>query len=137
MMMMIIIILAAYSDGESALIFFNYYQYFNLESTSLFVKKCYARRNEAKQMTTFGMHYVWTVTCPLTVTFSCSRSVSTRLVHKVGSRGVPSLKEPLSITLEWSTDHECFAMFDSLAHVLKFLICSFLRVSKQRPVSPS
>ena len=51
-------------------------------------------------------------------------------------------KEPLSMTLElsksmrWSNDHACFAMFEPLAQVLTFLICSFLRVSKQRPVSP-
>ena len=51
-------------------------------------------------------------------------------------------KEPLSMTLElsksmrWSNDHACFAMFDPLAHVLTFLTCSFLRVSKHRPVSP-
>ena len=51
-------------------------------------------------------------------------------------------KEPLSMTLElsksmrWSNDHACFAMFDPLVHVLTFLTCSFLRVSKHRPVSP-
>ena len=39
-------------------------------------------------------------------------------------------KEPLSMTLElsksmrWSNDHACFAMFNPLAHVLTFLICS-------------
>ena len=49
-------------------------------------------------------------------------------------------KEPLSMTLEllksmrWSNDHACFATFDPLAHVLIFMICSFLRVSKHRPV---
>ena len=51
-------------------------------------------------------------------------------------------KEPLSVTLElsklmqWSNDPACFAMFDPLAHVLTFLTCSFLPVSKDWPVSP-
>jgi len=51
-------------------------------------------------------------------------------------------KEPLLMTWElsksmrWSNDHACIAMFDPLAHVLTFLICTFLRVSKHRPVSP-
>ena len=51
-------------------------------------------------------------------------------------------KEPLSMTLElsksmrWPNDHTCFAMFDPLAHVLTFLTCSFLRVSKHWLVSP-
>ena len=38
--------------------------------------------------------------------------------------------------MRWSNDHACSAMFYPLAHVLTFLTCSFLRVSKQRPVSP-
>ena len=43
-------------------------------------------------------------------------------------------KEPLSMTQElsksmrWPNDHACFAMFDPSAHVLTFLICSFLQV---------
>ena len=63
------------------------------------------------------------------------------IVSMLGTRGVPSLQEPLSMTLKlsksmwWSNDHECFAMFHPLAHVLTFLICSFLLVSKHRPVS--
>ena len=41
-------------------------------------------------------------------------------------------KEALSMTLElsksmrWSNDHACFAMFEPLAQILTFLICSFL-----------
>ena len=52
-------------------------------------------------------------------------------------------KEPLSMTLElsksmrWSNGHTLFVMFDPLAQVLTFLMCSFLRVSKHRPVSPT
>ena len=51
-------------------------------------------------------------------------------------------KEPLSMTIEllksilWLNDHACFAIFDLLAKVFTFLMCSFLLVSKQRPVSP-
>ena len=53
-------------------------------------------------------------------------------------------KEPLSMTLElsqsmrWSNHQACLVMFEPLAHrhVFTFLICSFLRVSKHRPVSP-
>jgi len=50
-------------------------------------------------------------------------------------------KEPLLMTLElsksmrWSNDLACFAVFDPLAHVLTFLICSFLWVLKHRPVN--
>ena len=39
--------------------------------------------------------------------------------------------------MRWSNDHACSAMFDPLAHVLTFLTCSFLRVSKHRPGSPN
>ena len=59
------------------------------------------------------------------------------------SKGFLLRKQPLPITLElsksmlWSNDQACFAMFDPLAHVLTFLMCSFLQVSKQRPVSPT
>ena len=41
----------------------------------------------------------------------------------------------LSKSMRCSNDHACFTMFDPLAHVLTFLMCSFLRVSKHRPVS--
>ena len=47
-------------------------------------------------------------------------------------------KEPLSMMLElsksirWLNDHACFSMFDSLAQVLTFLMCSFLRVSAKK-----
>ena len=48
--------------------------------------------------------------------------------------GVPSLQSFLSMTqrlsksMQWPNDHACFAMFDPLAHVLTFLICSFPQV---------
>ena len=38
----------------------------------------------------------------------------------------------LSKSMRWSNDHACFAMFEPLAQVLTFLICSFLRVSKSK-----
>ena len=44
-------------------------------------------------------------------------------------------KEPLSMALELSTHYAFFAMVDTLAHVLTFLICSFLRVLKYRVMS--
>ena len=49
-------------------------------------------------------------------------------------------KEPLSMTLElsksmqWSNGRACFAMFDPLAHVLTFLMCSFLRVYPSKAI---
>ena len=60
--------------------------------------------------------------------------LSTCFVAEVcqASKVVLMRKEPLSMTLElsksmqWLNDHACFAMFDPLAHVLTFLICSFL-----------
>ena len=51
-------------------------------------------------------------------------------------------REPLSITVEllklisWFNNQACFATLDPVANVFTFLICSFLRVSRQRPVSP-
>jgi len=58
------------------------------------------------------------------------------------SKVFPMQKELLSMSLalsksmQWLNDHACFAMFDPLTHVLTFLICSFLRVSKHQPVLP-
>ena len=38
----------------------------------------------------------------------------------------------LSKSMRWWNDHECFPMFDPLAQVMTFLMCSFLGVAGKR-----